>query len=282
MDYDGRKTLGDNAEDFSTKNYGNNQVWGPDKKHALHGTHVAGIIAQVRGNNLGGDGVASNVEIMAIRAVPNGDEYDKDIALAIRYAADNGAKVINGSFGKGFSPQKEWVYEAIKYAASKDVLFVHAAGNDAEDLDVVESYPNDREGEAEIASNFIKIGALNYEYSTRLVADFSNYGKKDVDVFAPGVKIYATVPNNEFKYEQGTSMASPNAAGVAALIRSYYPNLTAAQVKQIMMESGVAIPKTVVVGSDASNKIPFADLSVSGKIINAYNALLMAGKLSKK
>jgi subtilisin family serine protease len=282
MDYDGRKTLGDNAEDFSTKNYGNNQVWGPDKKHALHGTHVAGIIAQVRGNNLGGDGVASNVEIMAIRAVPNGDEYDKDIALAIRYAADNGAKVINGSFGKGFSPQKEWVYEAIKYAASKDVLFVHAAGNDAEDLNVVESYPNDREGEAEIASNFIKIGALNYEYSTRLVADFSNYGKKDVDVFAPGVKIYATVPNNEFKYEQGTSMASPNAAGVAALIRSYYPNLTAAQVKQIMMESGVAIPKTVVVGSDASNKIPFADLSVSGKIINAYNALLMAGKLSKK
>jgi subtilisin family serine protease len=281
LDYDGRKILGDNSENLSTKYYGNNQVWGPDKKHALHGTHVAGIIAQVRGNELGGDGVASNVEIMAIRAVPNGDEYDKDIALAIRYAADNGAKVINGSFGKGFSPQKEWVYEAIKYAASKDVLFVHAAGNDAEDLNVVESYPNDRVGETEISSNFIKIGALNYEYGTRLVADFSNYGKKDVDVFAPGVKIYATVPNNEFKYEQGTSMASPNAAGVAALIRSYYPNLTAAQVKQIMMDSGVAIPRTVIIGGDASEKVPFADLSVSGKIINAYNALLMAEKLSK-
>jgi cell wall-associated protease len=281
LDYDGRKILGDNSENLSTKYYGNNQVWGPDKKHALHGTHVAGIIAQVRGNELGGDGVASNVEIMAIRAVPNGDEYDKDIALAIRYAADNGAKVINGSFGKGFSPQKEWVYEAIKYAASKDVLFVHAAGNDAEDLNVVESYPNDRVGETEISSNFIKIGALNYEYGTRLVADFSNYGKKDVDVFAPGVKIYATVPNNEFKYEQGTSMASPNAAGVAALIRSYYPNLTAAQVKQIIMDSGVAIPRTVIIGGDASEKVPFADLSVSGKIINAYNALLMAEKLSK-
>jgi cell wall-associated protease len=281
LDYDGRKILGDNSEDLSTKYYGNNQVWGPDKKHALHGTHVAGIIAQVRGNELGGDGVATNVEIMAIRAVPNGDEYDKDIALAIRYAADNGAKVINGSFGKGFSPQKEWVYEAIKYAASKDVLFVHAAGNDAEDLNVVESYPNDRVGETEISSNFIKIGALNYEYGTRLVADFSNYGKKDVDVFAPGVKIYATVPNNEFKYEQGTSMASPNAAGVAALIRSYYPNLTAAQVKQIMMDSGVAIPRTVIIGGDASEKVPFADLSVSGKIITAYNALLMAEKLSK-
>ena len=281
LDYDGRKILGDNSEDLSTKYYGNNQVWGPDKKHALHGTHVAGIIAQVRGNELGGDGVASNVEIMAIRAVPNGDEYDKDIALAIRYAADNGAKVINGSFGKGFSPQKEWVYEAIKYAASKDVLFVHAAGNDAEDLNAVESFPNDRVGESEISVNFIKIGALNYEYGSRLVADFSNYGKKDVDVFAPGVKIYATVPNNKFKYEQGTSMASPNAAGVAALIRSYYPNLNAAQVKQIMMDSGVAIPKTVIIGGDPSEKVPFANLSVSGKIINAYNALLMAEKLSK-
>ena len=280
-EYDGRKALGDNHEDFSTKSYGNNQVWGPDKKHALHGTHVAGIIAQVRGNNLGGDGVATHVEIMAIRAVPNGDEYDKDIALAIRYAADNGAKVINGSFGKGFSPQREWVHEAIQYAASKDVLFVHAAGNDGENLNVVESFPNDRVGDKEIADNFIKIGALNFDYGSKTVADFSNYGKTDVDVFAPGVKIYATVPNQEFKYEQGTSMASPNAAGVAALIRSYYPTLTAPQVKMILKESGIAINKTVVVGGDTTNKLPFAELSTSGKIVNAYNALLMADKIAK-
>ncbi|RAR49639.1 S8 family peptidase [Flavobacterium lacus] len=280
-EYDGRKILGDNYEDFSTKFYGNNQVWGPDKKHALHGTHVAGIIAQVRGNNLGGDGVATNVEIMAIRAVPNGDEYDKDIALAIRYAADNGAKVINGSFGKGFSPQKEWVHEAIQYAASKDVLFVHAAGNDGEDLNMVESYPNDRVGDNEIADNFIKIGALNFYYGSKTVADFSNYGKTDVDVFAPGVKIYATVPDNKYEHQQGTSMASPNAAGVAALIRSYYPTLTAPQVKQILKESGVAINKTVVIAGDASNKLPFAELSTSGKIVNAYNALLMADKIAK-
>lgn len=281
LDYDGRKILGDNADDFSTKFYGNNQVWGPDKKHALHGTHVAGIIAQVRGNNLGGDGVATNVEIMAVRAVPNGDEYDKDIALAIRYAADNGAKVINGSFGKGFSPHKEWVYEAIKYAASKDVLFVHAAGNDGEDLNVVESYPNDRVGDKEIADNFIKIGALNFDYGSKTVAEFSNYGKKDVDVFAPGVKIYATVPNNEYEHQQGTSMASPNAAGVAALIRSYYPTLTAPQVKQILKESGVSINKKVIVAGDTSNKLPFSDLSTTGKIVNAYNALLMADQMAK-
>ena len=280
-EYDGRKILGDNYEDFSTKFYGNNQVWGPDKKHALHGTHVAGIIAQVRGNNLGGDGVATNVEIMAVRAVPNGDEYDKDIALAIRYAADNGAKVINGSFGKGFSPQKEWVYEAIKYAASKDVLFVHAAGNDGDDLNVVESFPNDRVGNNEIADNFIKIGALNFDYGAKTVAEFSNYGKTDVDVFAPGVKIYATVPNNKYEHQQGTSMASPNAAGVAALIRSYYPTLTAPQVKMILKESGVSINKTVVVAGDPTNKLPFAELSTSGKIVNAYNALLMADKMAK-
>lgn len=282
LEYDGRKILGDDPEDFSTKFYGNNQVWGPDKKHALHGTHVAGIIAQLRNNNLGGDGVASNVEIMAIRAVPDGDEYDKDIALAIRYAVDNGAKIINGSFGKGFSPQKEWVHEAIKYAASKDVLFVHAAGNDADNLSEVESYPNDKVNGAEIADNFIKIGALNYEFGTKIVATFSNYGQQDVDVFAPGVKIYATVPDNKYEHQQGTSMASPNAAGVAALIRSYFPNLTAAQVKKVMKDSGVSINKNVIVGGDPDNKQPFSALSTSGKIINAYNAFILAAQISKK
>jgi len=281
-DFNGRINTGENPNNMDGKFYGNNIVWGVNKKDALHGTHVAGIIAQIRGNNIGGDGVASNVEIMAIKAVPNGDEYDKDIALAIRYAADNGAKIINGSFGKGFSPNKEWVYEAIKYAANKDVLFVHAAGNDGENIDITESYPNDRVGDKEIANNFIKIGALNYEYGSKTVATFSNYGKIDVDVFAPGVKIYATTPNNEYKYEQGTSMASPNAAGVAALVRSYFPDLKAHQIKQILKESGVTITKEVEVNGDADNKIPFANLSTTGKIINAYNAILMAESISKK
>lgn len=281
LEYDGRKILGDDPEDFSAKYYGNHQVWGPDKKHALHGTHVSGIIAQIRGNNLGGDGVASHVEIMAIRAVPDGDEYDKDIALAIRYAVDNGAKIINGSFGKGFSPQKHWVHEAIQYAASKDVLFVHAAGNDADNLGEVESYPNDKVNGKEIADNFIKIGALNYVFGNEVVADFSNYGQQDVDVFAPGVKIYATVPNNEYEHQQGTSMASPNAAGVAALIRSYFPTLTASQVKKVMKDSGIALNKTVVIGGDSDNKASFSSLSSSGKIINAYNAFILASQMTK-
>ncbi|WP_339657722.1 S8 family peptidase [Flavobacterium frigidarium] len=280
---DYRKVLGDNPDDYSDNKYGNNNVMGPDKEEILHGTHVAGIVAQSRYNNLGGDGVANNVQILTVRAVPDGDEYDKDIALGIRYAVDNGAKVINGSFGKSFSPHAQWVYDAIKYAEEKDVLIVHAAGNDAKDIDTYNNYPNDsKDKKTEFADNMITIGALNFEYGTKVVASFSNYGKLNVDVFAPGVKIYATTPNNTYRYLQGTSMASPNVAGVAALIRSYYPGLTASQVKHILMDSGVAITTNVVVGGNPKDSRSFTTLSQSGKIVNAYNALLMAEKMSKK
>jgi subtilisin family serine protease len=282
---DYRKVVGDNPDDIADTKYGNNNVMGtsPNKEQILHGTHVAGIVAQVRNNEIGGDGIANNVKIMAIRAVPDGDEYDKDIALGIRYAVDNGAKVINGSFGKSFSPHKQWVYDAIKYAEKKDVLIVHAAGNDAKDIDVEDNFPNDSADKiTEFADNFITVGALNFDYSNRMVASFSNYGKLNVDVFAPGVKIYASTPNNTYKYLQGTSMASPNVAGVAALIRSYYPKLSAKQVKHILMDSGVAITSDVFVGKNPKDSYPFATLSKSGKIVNAYNALLMAQKMSKK
>lgn len=281
-DFDGRKVVGDNPEDFNDRKYGNNKVYGSNKENTEHGTHVAGIIAQKRNNNIGGDGVANNVEIMAIRAVPNGDEYDKDIALAIRYAVDNGAKVINGSFGKDFSPHAEWVWEALKYAESKDVLFVHAAGNDGKDIDVEPNFPTDsKDKNTEIVSNFLQIGALNYEYGEKIIADFSNYGTKNVDIFAPGVKIYATLPNGKYKYLQGTSMASPNAAGVAALIRSHYPNLKASQVKEIIMQSGTPIDMVVKVGENGEKR-NFSEASISGKIVNAYNALKMAEEVSKQ
>lgn len=277
-----RKILGDNPEDITDTKYGNNNVMGPDKEEILHGTHVAGIVAQVRDNGLGGDGIANNVEILTVRAVPDGDEYDKDIALGIRYAVDNGAKIINGSFGKSFSPHKQWVYDAIKYAEKKDVLIVHAAGNDAKDIDYANNYPNDSDDKkTEFADNVITIGALNYEYGNKVVARFSNFGKINVDVFAPGVKIYASTPNNTYKLLQGTSMASPNVAGVAALIRSYYPKLSAKQVKHILMDSGVAITTDVIVGGKPADVRSFTNLSISGKIVNAYNALLMAEKMSK-
>lgn len=282
VDY--RKILGDNPNDITDTKYGNNNVIGPDKDEALHGTHVAGIVAQGRYNNIGGDGVASNnVQIMSLRAVPDGDEYDKDIALAIRYAVDNGAKVINGSFGKAFSPQKQWVYDAIKYAEKKDVLIVHAAGNDAKDIDVEDNFPNDADDKnVEFADNFITIGALNFEYGENVVASFSNFGKTNVDVFAPGVQIYATTPDNSYQFLAGTSMAAPNAAGVAALIRSYYPKLSASQVKHILMNSGTSINRMVQVGRQKDNKKEFSTLSKSGKIVNAYSALQMAAQMSGK
>jgi subtilisin family serine protease len=286
-DFNGRAIVGDNPDDFNDRGYGNNNVIGPEKEGAKHGTHVAGIIAQVRANGLGGDGVASNnVKIMAVRAVPDGDEYDKDVALAIRYAVDNGAKVINGSFGKYYSTHSDWVYDAIKYAAEKDVLIVCAAGNEGRDLNEgkgVERYPNDNMvGQPEISNTFLSVGALAPEYGPEMIANFSNYGLTDVDVFAPGVRIYATTPNNDYEFLQGTSMASPNAAGVAALIRSYYPELKASEVKQIMMQSGLQINNQVVLGGDPNNQRSFTEISRTGRIVNAYNALIMADQMAKK
>lgn len=281
VEFDGRKIVGDNPNDLNDTKYGNNNVVGPEPKEAKHGTHVAGIVAQVRGNNLGGDGVTNNAQILTVRAVPNGDEYDKDIALGIRYAVDNGAKVINGSFGKYYSQQKEWVIDAIKYAESKDVLVVIAAGNESFDLDVTNKYPNDTyDGSPEFAKNVLIIGALSPTYGSKMIADFSNYGKNNVDIYAPGDEIYATTPLNTYEYLQGTSMASPNVAGVATLIRSYYPSLTAVQVKQIIMESGTPLKNTVTIGED-KHKANFTDASKSGRIVNAYNALVLAAKMAK-
>jgi subtilisin family serine protease len=284
VNFDGRKILGDDPENLNTKFYGNNIVWGPKKEGAKHGTHVAGIIAQIKNNGKGGDGVATkNVEIMTIRAVPNGDEYDKDIANAIYYAVNNGAKVINGSFGKDYSPHKQWVFDAIKYAESKDVLFVHAAGNDSKNIDTEPNFPNDADGaNPEFADNVLTIGALNFEYGSKMIADFSNFGKTNVDIFAPGVKIYATTPNNNYEYLQGTSMASPNVAGVAALIRSLYPSLKASQVKHIIMDSGSPIATSVSIGEEVKTQTSLLEISRTGKIVNAYNALVLANNLALK
>ncbi|MFT4699322.1 MAG: cell wall-associated protease [Flavobacteriaceae bacterium] len=282
LDKNYRAVLGDNPDDITDTNYGNNDVDGPDpeKEDAMHGTHVAGIIAAQRNNNIGMNGVASNVEIMVIRAVPDGDEYDKDIALAIRYAVDNGAKVINSSFGKYYSPNPEWVWDAIKYASDNDVLIVNAAGNEGINLDTVQVYPNDQEGTgAEIGDTFITIGALNYKYGSEMVASFSNYGISNVDAFAPGVKIWSTIPLDKYRYLQGTSMASPGVAGVAAVIRSYYPKLSAKQVKQILMVSGLTSNSPVILGGDESNTDNFKNISKSGKMVNLYNALIMASKM---
>lgn len=285
LETDFRAVLGDDPDDITDVPIGNNNVMGPDplKEDIKHGTHVAGIVAAQRGNGIGMDGVANNVQIMSLRTVPDGDEYDKDVALAIRYAVDNGAKVINASFGKYYSTNPEWVYDALKYAAEHDVLFVHGSGNDSFDLDddSILNFPNDQQDNYnEYIDNFLNVGALNPVYGPNMIAGFSNYGKSNVDVFAPGVRIYATVENNGYEFLQGTSMASPAVAGVAAMLRSYYPELTAAQVKKIIMDSGVTTQIKVILGGDESNQRPFSDISKSGKMVNMYNAFLMAEKMT--
>ncbi len=279
-DFNGR-TTGDDPDNMAVKYYGNGNVK-PSIKSESHGTHVAGIIAAERNNGKGANGVANNVEIMSVRTVPNGDEYDKDVALAIRYAVDNGAKIINGSFGKSFSPHSDWVRDAIAYAAKNDVLFVHAAGNDSKDVDAKPNYPDDNVNGQEISNTYIRVGALAPKYGSNMIATFSNYGKNNVDVFAPGAQVYSTTPENEYQTKSGTSMAAPAVAGVAALIRSYYPSLTAAQVKQIIMDSGLAINTKVIVGGNTNDIRPFADLTKSSKMVNAYNALIMAAKMAKQ
>ena len=288
LDFNARQTLGDDLNNINDKFYGNNNVIG-SKDIESHGTHVAGIIAASRNNNKGVSGVANNVKIMAVRAVPDGDEHDKDVALGIRYAVDNGAKIINTSFGKAYSPNKQWVFDAIKYAAKKDVLIVNAAGNSGENIDIENTFPNDSQDlVTEISDNFLTVGASSLYYNESLPASFSNYGKINVDVFAPGVDIYATLPKDAYGLNSGTSMASPSAAGVAALVRSYYPQLTASQVKHILMNSGTKINFEVIKPGSRSKenpegeKVPFSELSVSGRVVNAYNALKMADAMVNK
>jgi len=267
----------DNYDDINDRSYGNNDIMAA---HASHGTHVSGIIAAARNNGVGIDGVADNVRIMTLRAVPDGDEHDKDIALAIRYAVDHGAKVINMSFGKSFSPQKKWVDDAVRYAQSKDVLLVHAAGNDGKNLDSTENYPNPEMADTkQIAPNFITVGASGDPETGGLAADFSNYGKNKVDVFAPGVKIYSSVPGgNTYAFQQGTSMASPVVAGIAALLRSYYPELSAVQIKYCIENGAVKIADNVQ-KPGGEEEISFNLLSRTGGIVNALGAVSVAETL---
>ena len=266
----------DNYLDFSDKYYGNNDLMA---ETSLHGTHCAGIIAAVRDNNKGAMGIADNVRIMAIRAVPDGDEHDKDIALAIRYAVDNGAKVISMSFGKDFSPEKKWVDDAIQYAAAKGVLLVHAAGNDSKDLDKEFNFPSTVFEDGVRATNVITVGASGDAKNGGLTARFSNYGKNEVDVFAPGVGIYSTLPGgDQYGNLQGTSMACPLVAGVAALILQYYPTLTPQQVKMAIEKSSVA-PKDMVNIPGTTTKAKLSDLSRSGGIMNAEAAVKYASTL---
>ncbi len=274
LEYDSRKIVGDDYSNLHEKFYGNNDVTGPD---AFHGTHVAGIIGANRKNELGIKGIADNVKIMSVRVVPpSGDERDKDVANAILYAVNNGAKIINMSFGKAFSPNKDAVDKAVKYAESRGVLLIHAAGNDGDDNDTDENFPNKFYKDGSEAKNWIEIGASAWGADDDFVASFSNYGKKSVDLFAPGVKIYSTAPGNEYKDADGTSMASPATAGVAAILLSYFPTLTAIQTREILRQSTRKFDSLKVKRPGSEDKVDFSQLSNTGGLVNAYEAVKLA------
>ena len=270
--------VGDDPDVNNGKPYGNNILKYND---ASHGTGVAGLIGAKRNNGYGIDGVADNVHIMVLKAIPNGDEYDKDIANAIHYAVDNGAKIINMSFGKNISPHKAWVDEAFKYAAAHDVLLVQASGNDNLDVDVKPQYPNRNylDTSKVVADNVINVGASGPLNDTTLAAAFSNYGKKNVDVFAPGVKVTSIDMGNEFQTADGTSFSSPIVAGVAALVLEYYPKLSAAQLKQVILQSATPLTGTMVNRPGSNVKVDFTTLSKTGGIVNAYKALQIAATM---
>jgi len=329
--YDERARLvGDNYNNSSERNYGNPDVIGPDAKH---GTHVAGIIAANRSNTIGINGVAKNVLIMPIRVVPDGDERDKDVANGIRYAVDNGANIINMSFGKSYKWDKAVVDSAIKYAERKGVLLVHAAGNDNSDNDANEVFPSRYYQSKEYTAyfkaikkrnavpetfrplmpqtqsrptmprqntrikpvapdsisfdlphvnNWLEVGASAYKNDDNLKADFSNYGKHTVDVFAPGFMINSTVPNSKYDEFDGTSMAAPVVSGLSALIWSYYPSLRATQIRDIIIRSVVKVDKKIKYKTEKeeSKRAYLSDISVSGGVVNAFNALKLAESMA--
>ena len=277
-DFNPRTIVGDDYENVLEKYYGNNDVKGPFSRH---GTHVAGIIAADRNNELGIKGIANNAKIMVLRAVPDGDERDKDIANAIYYAVDNGAKIINMSFGKAYSPHKEAVDAAVKYAETRGVLIVHAAGNDSENIDEEDNYPSRQYIDSKKkAQNWIEVGASSWKENAELTAKFSNYGKKTVDVFAPGVEIYSTTPDQSYESLDGTSMAAPVVTGLAAMLMSYYPDLSAVQIKDIILQSVITFDKLQVYQPGSMKLTDFSDLSSTGGIVNAYEAVKLAETMS--
>ena len=271
ISFDPRSIVGDDYEDLDNRFYGNSDVKGPDYDH---GTHVAGIIAANRDNNIGAIGI-TQVELMIIRAVPNGDERDKDVANAIRYAVDNGADVINMSFGKSYSPELFYVQQAIEYAAQNEVLMVHAAGNDGANIDSVANYPSPIISDGSSSPYLITVGASGWQGVNELAASFSNYGASTVDLFAPGVDIYSTMPNQEYELSNGTSMAAPVVSGVFALLMQYFPEYSPLEIKEIIISSVVKTDEQIMLPGQSleAQYVPFDSLSKHGGIVNAYRAV---------
>ena len=224
-----------------------------------HGTHVSGSIAAEQNNGKGIAGIASRVKIMGIRTVPNsGDELDVDVVEAFIYAAKNGAKIINCSFGKSKNEGGQAVSEAIDYIGKNyGTLVIAAAGNDSKNIDRRLTYPASFQNDnLLVVASTTKHGRMSY---------FSNFGLKNVDVAAPGSGVHSTVPGNRYASYSGTSMAAPNTSGLAAEVWAHFPELGPLAIKKILMKSVTKI-------SRFSTKIK------SGGRIDLEKALLLAAE----
>lgn len=258
--------------EYGKEKYGNSDCEGLEPSH---GTHAAGVIAAVRENGIGMNGVADQVRIMVLRAVPDGDALDRDIASAIRYAADNGAKIINFSIGKHTSPDKVLVDAAVRYAMNRDVLIIHAAGNEGKVLQSKSWFPCREYLDGGNAEAWIEVGASSEKDNEHLLAPFSNYGE-NVDVMAPGTNIYSTYPKNKYAEESGTSMAAPMVTGIATMIRSAYPKLTAVQVKDIIVNSVKKVKHSVL--NKEGESLLFTEVCGAAGVVNMAEAIRIAGK----
>lgn len=281
--FNSRHIVGDDIYNKDQRFYGNNDVAGPNP---THGTHIAGIIGAMRNNGKGMDGITEHVELMVLRAVPDGDERDKDVANAILYAVNNGASIINLSFGKDFSWEKDWVDEAVRYAKRKDVLIVHAAGNAARKLDGNNNFPNKYFESGNLfgpteAENWIEVGASTPNFDETFVAKFSNYGQEQVDLVAPGANIYSTTPENSYTRLSGTSMAAPMVTGLAALLKSYFPQFSPKELKEIILDSAKPIYLTVY-KPGGTQKVKMKSLFGTGGLLDCGQAVKMALEKSER
>ena len=279
-----RSLIGDDPNNFDDRFYGTPSISIPSSDMP-HATMIAGIIAAKPSGKNGVKGISDNVQIMELSTgVPGGGTENKELVNAIYYAVNNGATIINISLRPaGIEVHVKELRVAFDYADKHNVLIVNAAGNDGLNLDH-EKYIMGQGSDGKEHDTFIRVGATTELMNDQLAWESSDFGKNTVDIFAPGKNIYSTFPGNAYNSLSGTSFAAPMVAGVAALLKSYFPKLTSKQVKEILMKSSFrpGILVTPPLGSGIENKIPFSKMSKSGGIVNAYNAVKLADEMMKK
>ncbi|MBG7630454.1 MAG: S8 family serine peptidase [Bacteroidetes bacterium] len=281
ISFDDRAIIGDNVNDIEDRDYGSPFITN-SLKEFTHGSIVSGVLAAHRTNNKGVRGITNTVKLMPLCIQAKfGAETDKDLALSIKYAVENGAQVINISANRTYELHNEWVQQALLYAEEQNVLVVKGAGNSETDIDKIITYPN-KNTKDHVLNNFIVVGATGMELNSNFKPVWANYGRKTVDFYAPGESILTTTPFDSYKVDSGSSLSTAITSGVAALLLSYYPDLKVSEIRQILMESATRYDLDIELDYDSNTTVPFSKLSNSGGVLNAFNAFVLAEKISHK